>query len=349
MATTPPYTPDQFKAIIPAANASWCEKLLGVPTKLAIYLYNMAAWAIKSDGTPTDDFKAWVGLSVGTLSVPGSVSASDGSFSNKVTVSWSGVTGAAGYRIYRGTTTDSSAATLIGTSSTTSYDDTTVTAGSVYNYWVKAYDASGESAFSSYDSGYSDTSGSGNTQSLTFTGSFTVPTGVTSITAAIWGNGGNGGASGSPPFSIPSQGPFAGGGGGGGEYAHGTIPVTAGEVLSVTVDTGGSAIIRSSTVLLSALGGSNGSGGVVVGAPGGAGGTGGTAAGSTTGVTRASGTAGSAGSTVLVSGLHEGTGGTGGGTTPVETNIGTGGNGASTGTTTVAATNGKTGKVTITW
>jgi len=309
----------------------------------------MAAWAIKPDGTPTDDFKAWIGMSVGTLAVPGSVSASDGSFANKVTVSWSGVTGAAGYRIYRGTTTNSSAATLIGTTATTSYDDTTVAVGSVYNYWVKSYDASGESAFSSYDSGYSNSTGAGNTQSLTFTGSFTVPTGVYNITAAIWGNGGNGGASGNPPFSSPSFGLSAGGGGGGGEYAHGTIPVTPGEVLSVSVDTGGSAIIRSSTVLLSALGGANGSGGAVVGAPGGAAGTGGTANGTTTSVTRANGTAGTAGSTVLVSGTRQGTGGTGGGTTPVETNIGTGGNGASTGTTTVAATSGKTGKVTITW
>jgi len=42
----------------------------------------------------------------------------------------------------------------IGTSSTTNYDDSTATPGTIYNYWVRATDGSNVSSFSSSDTGY---------------------------------------------------------------------------------------------------------------------------------------------------------------------------------------------------
>ena len=108
----------------------------------------------------------------------------------------------------------------------------------------------------------------------TFT--FTVPNGITSISAICVGGGGGG--AGTDVSNL------SGGGGGGGALAYQTtIAVTPGETLSVTVGTGGvggapnvagsaggnSNISRGATTLIRANGGSGGS----VGATGGAGGT----------------------------------------------------------------------------
>lgn len=61
-------------------------------------------------------------------------------------------------------------------------------------------------------------------------GTFTVPANVTSITVEAWGGGGAG--------SSPASG--AGGGGGGGAYSRGVLNVTPGQIINVTVGTGGS-------------------------------------------------------------------------------------------------------------
>lgn len=127
--------------------------------------------------------------------------------------------------------------------------------------------------------------GSSNTVIYSTAGSssFTVPTGVNSITVEAWGAGGGGGnGSGSTG---------SGGAGGGGGYAQSTLSVTPGETLTINVGTGGakaaaasnggygggfSAVLRSSTYLIQAGGG--GGGGGLVGTntyAGGAGGAGG--------------------------------------------------------------------------
>ena len=62
---------------------------------------------------------------------------------------------------------------------------------------------------------------------FTSSGTFTVPAGVTSITAELVGAGGNGGFNG-------------GGGGGGGGYARGTFTVSPGTTISIVVGDGGS-------------------------------------------------------------------------------------------------------------
>ena len=67
---------------------------------------------------------------------------------------------------------------------------------------------------------------------FTSSGTFTVPSGVTQVSAVCIGGGG--GASGSPGTSN-----FGGAGGGGGGLAYGTFTVTPGESLSISVGSGG--------------------------------------------------------------------------------------------------------------
>jgi hypothetical protein len=82
-----------------------------------------------------------------------------------ITVSWSATSGATGYYIYRGTRSDFVGYTLVGTSTTTSYTATELTAGITYYYRVAAYNSNGESPLSNIVSA--------TTQSLS------APTGVT--------------------------------------------------------------------------------------------------------------------------------------------------------------------------
>ncbi|MGE0481997.1 MAG: S8 family serine peptidase [Phycisphaerae bacterium] len=87
-----------------------------------------------------------------TPSAPTRVKASDGQC-NVTTVTWKASNGATSYEIYRGTSNNSAAAVLIGTSTTTSFGDTTGAFNQAYNYWVKARSACGVSGFSSRNAG----------------------------------------------------------------------------------------------------------------------------------------------------------------------------------------------------
>jgi hypothetical protein len=149
-------------------------------------------------------------------------------------------------------------------------------------------------------------------------GTFVVPTGVTSITVKVWGAGGAGG-NGSGSTGI-------GGGGGGGGFTQSTLTVTPGATLTYNVGTGGtanttasyggngggySAVLNGATVLIQAGGGGGGAGttstatGGQGGAGGGASGTAGTAGNGTAtvggaggaGTTTTGGAAGAAGTT----------------------------------------------------
>ncbi|MFZ1801714.1 MAG: hypothetical protein WAU03_02250 [Candidatus Saccharimonas aalborgensis] len=169
--------------------------------------------------------------------------------------------------------------------------------------------------------------------------SFTVPSGVTSLTVKLWGGGGGGGAGGSAA---------AGGTGGGAGEATGTISVTPGETLTVYVGGGGSAgtrntagggggggayssIYRGTTALAIAAGGGGGGGGRnSAGNTGGAGGAGG----GTTGVAGStSGAGGGGGAGTQSAGGAGGTGGTNAGSAGGSLTGGLGGDGRTSGTT----------------
>jgi len=87
-------------------------------------------------------------------SPPTGVSGSDGSYTDKVQVSWTSSSGATSYQVYRNTSNSSAGATQIGTPSASPYDDTTATVGTTYYYFVKACNTAGCSDFSAADSGY---------------------------------------------------------------------------------------------------------------------------------------------------------------------------------------------------
>ncbi len=86
--------------------------------------------------------------------VPAGVAASDGTFTDRVRVSWSPSAGAAGYWIYRNTV-KTPPANEIGFSATTVYDDTSATPGQPYWFWVRAIAPDGAaSAYSLPDTGF---------------------------------------------------------------------------------------------------------------------------------------------------------------------------------------------------
>jgi V8-like Glu-specific endopeptidase len=93
-------------------------------------------------------------------SAPTGVNATDGTYGDRVRVSWTAVSGATRYEVYRATEACGTY-TKVGDSTTISYDDPVVTALKVYWYNVKACNACGCSAYSGVDSGYAGTPGAG--------------------------------------------------------------------------------------------------------------------------------------------------------------------------------------------
>jgi len=79
-----------------------------------------------------------------------------------------------------------------------------------------------------FDAAYSQT-----TVTLTTSGSWTVPAGVTSLKVETWGGGGGGG------LAYGNDLGTAGGGGGGGGYATSTLAVSPGQVYTYTIGAGG--------------------------------------------------------------------------------------------------------------
>ena len=88
-------------------------------------------------------------------SAPTGVSASDGTYTDRIRVSWSASDGAASYAVYRSGSVSGEKA-VVATTLGTSIDDTgaSVLPGMTYYYWVKARNQAGESGFSSYDTGW---------------------------------------------------------------------------------------------------------------------------------------------------------------------------------------------------
>lgn len=122
------------------------------------------------------------------------------------------------------------------------------------------------------------TSSAGSSQLFVASGTFTVPSGVSSVQATIIGGGGGGGKGGSVlTYAYGSQGdqmgslnlPLLGGSGGAGGQWYGAISVTSGASMAVTVGAGGAG----SNTAAGAAGGASSFGGMT-GSGGGGGGSG---------------------------------------------------------------------------
>jgi len=84
------------------------------------------------------------------------VTASEGTYSDKVVVTWDEVESANRYQVYRNTTTDSNTAVTNSPELTTNiFNDTSGSVNLDYYYWVKAGNSNGWSDFSDYAMGFS--------------------------------------------------------------------------------------------------------------------------------------------------------------------------------------------------
>jgi hypothetical protein len=98
---------------------------------------------IRTTGTPN---------STDPLDKATNITATDGSYNDKVQLTWNSVSGAAEYEIWRNTTNNSSTASKISSvSSSTTYNDTGTNTGTTYYYWINAkYSCSGSSGSSGF-------------------------------------------------------------------------------------------------------------------------------------------------------------------------------------------------------
>jgi fibronectin type 3 domain-containing protein len=103
-------------------------------------------------GTRCSDYSAY-NTGWRNLTPPINVLASDGTYADKVQVTWNAALGATSYKLYRSTTLIG-AKTLLGSPTTTTADDTTAVPGTTYYYWVKACRGTRCSDYSASDTGY---------------------------------------------------------------------------------------------------------------------------------------------------------------------------------------------------
>ncbi|MCX6993327.1 MAG: FG-GAP-like repeat-containing protein, partial [Kiritimatiellaeota bacterium] len=93
-------------------------------------------------------------MNVTGLLPPSVVTASKGTYSDKVRVTWDLVANATAYQVWRNTANSTATATNLTTTASAIYDDTAVTPEVIYYYWIRSSNNLGISAFSSPDTGY---------------------------------------------------------------------------------------------------------------------------------------------------------------------------------------------------
>ena len=113
-------------------------------TNGSTYFYKVAA--VNAAGTSGQSNEASATPALPVPPAPTNLAATPGNAT--VSLTWTASTNATSYSVYRGTSSGGEGSTAIGTSTGTSYNDTTVTNGTKYYYTVKAVDASGTSGAS---------------------------------------------------------------------------------------------------------------------------------------------------------------------------------------------------------
>ncbi|NLB60368.1 MAG: hypothetical protein GX806_04785, partial [Lentisphaerae bacterium] len=88
------------------------------------------------------------------LSSPQQLKATKGTLAAQVRLSWKAVEGATSYEIWRHSSAQPQAATLLGLATQAAYNDKAVTPSVTYYYWIKAKNATALSGFSRMDHGY---------------------------------------------------------------------------------------------------------------------------------------------------------------------------------------------------
>jgi hypothetical protein len=111
------------------------------------YYYWVTAF-ITSWGSPTFYDTGWR-----EYSAPHNLLASDGTYTDKVALSWLSDDTVSFYKVYRSTTSGGDKFYL-GSPTATSFDDSSATPGVTYYYWIQACDSTFCSDFSSYNTGW---------------------------------------------------------------------------------------------------------------------------------------------------------------------------------------------------
>jgi fibronectin type 3 domain-containing protein len=115
------------------------------------YWYRVSA--VNSSGQESDLSNTDSGYKV--LAPPTNLQASDGTYSDKIVISWTYSTGASYYEVYRATSSSGPWNNVVGYPSSSPLNDTTVPDTNTYWYRVSAVNSSGqESGLSNIDSGY---------------------------------------------------------------------------------------------------------------------------------------------------------------------------------------------------
>ena len=155
-------------SIATPSGTSYTDSQAGVDT----CYYWVEAW--DSSGTSARSGMATASSGSGGGSSGGSfsINASDGTSTEGVIITWSSQSGATGYRVVRGNSSNmDNASILVETVTGTTYTDTSAVAGTTYYYWIVAKKSSGY-VTSSYNTGYRATSsGSGGSGSGSGSGS----------------------------------------------------------------------------------------------------------------------------------------------------------------------------------
>ncbi len=121
----------------------------------ALYYY----WVRSVNGAGTSD---WSTADSGwrLLPPPAAVQASDGAYTDRITVAWAPVTGATTYEVWRGKVDSEAAATKIAETASTNYTDMSAIEWTIWYHRIKAKNAISVSPFSGSDSGWRAVSGS---------------------------------------------------------------------------------------------------------------------------------------------------------------------------------------------
>jgi len=127
-------TDDESYTLVGTTNSTTTSYQNTGLTYNTTYYYKVAAYNGSRESSQSDAVSAII------LPAPTYVTAMVTS-ANSISISWSAVTGASGYRVYR--STNNTSYTEVGSSSSTSYANTDLAAGTTYYYKVAAYNNSG--------------------------------------------------------------------------------------------------------------------------------------------------------------------------------------------------------------
>ncbi len=110
-------------------------------------------------GVVTDGSNQWVTIADRAPVAPNNVTASDGTYTDKIQVGWNAVSGAESYELWGATVSNVAQASLIAQSTSIVYDVTAAPADTHCFFWVKAVNSLGTSAFSDGNEGWMETPG----------------------------------------------------------------------------------------------------------------------------------------------------------------------------------------------